>query len=121
MPSVTSSTSIPLPSSSRAGATSYFSACSTRSRSSSPIALFLRVRLRDGTEPVRDRLLGRPPEGVAAHLVLEVADLQLVAGDQLPLDHPLAVDPHPVGAAEVADHQVVVHLGQAAVPPRHLF
>jgi hypothetical protein len=44
----------------------------------------------------------------------------VVAGDELALRHSHAVDPHAVGAAEVADDEVVVHLRDDAVPARHL-
>ena len=43
------------------------------------------------------------------------ADGQLVAGPEAALDHPHAVDADAVGAAQVAHHQVIAYLGDAAV------
>src|SRR5262249_8187269 len=50
------------------------------------------------------------------HLVAVVADRQLVAGAELALDDADPVDADAVGTVEVADDEVVVDLGDAAVP-----
>ena len=50
----------------------------------------------------------RSAERVAADLVLEVADLDLIARPQLTLGHAFAVDADAVGAAEIADQEHIV-------------
>ena len=62
-----------------------------------------------------------PVQYVPADLVAEVADDEFVAGDQLAFNDSLAVNANAVRAAQIADHEIIIHLRNATVSPRHLF
>ena len=66
-------------------------------------------------------MLPRLTQNIAANLIFEVADLQFVSGLELSLDHSLAIDPHAIGASQIPDHQIIVDLGDAAMPSRDFF
>src|SRR5438105_1170015 len=52
------------------------------------------------------------------HAVAEVGDGQFVSRSEPPQLHPPAVDPGPVGATQVEDHDLTADPGQAAMDPR---
>ena len=59
----------------------------------------------------RDRLLLiREP-----HLVLEIANRQLISRVEVPLVHPNSINADAIGAAQIANHQMIVNLRDAAV------
>jgi hypothetical protein len=74
----------------------------------------------DSFESVDWRLFFRAPERIAADLILETPHLEFIAGDKLPFGDALTIDLHPIRAAQIANDEVIVDLGNHAVPPRHL-
>src|SRR5262249_31923031 len=79
-------------------------------------------RIREGEETIvgRARAVGptRRLRRDRLHPIAVVGDRQHVAGPQPTGADPPAVDPGPVGAAQIADPDLAVDLGQAAVPAR---
>ena len=57
-------------------------------------------------------------QGVHLQAEIKVRDREPVAGPEPAPGDPLAVDPEPVGATEVADHHVGLDRAQAAMVPR---
>lgn len=58
---------------------------------------------------------------IPANLISEIPDRQFIAGKQLAFRCFLAIDANAIGAAQIANDQIIVDLGQNAMAPGNFF